>query len=127
MWLLAGFAGLALLLAAVGIYGVLAYSVAQRSAEIGIRMALGSSTRDVFRMVFAQGARLMAAGIVVGLLASLALTRLVASMLYGVEATDPAVYLTVLALIGLTAAAACAVPARRAMQVDPLVAIRDNG
>lgn len=126
MWLLASFAGLALLLAAIGIYGVLAYSVAQRSTEIGIRVALGSSTRSVFRLVFAQGARLLAIGIIAGLVASLALSRVVASMLYGVQATDPLVYGAVLGVLGITAAAACAIPARRAARVDPIVAMRGS-
>ena len=125
MILLAGFASLALLLSAVGLYGVLAYTVAQRSAEIGIRMAIGSSAADVFRMVLGEGARLVAVGLVLGLAGSIALSRLVRSMLYDVAPTDPLVYLAVLVLLTLTAMVASVVPARRAMRVDPLVAMRD--
>jgi ABC-type antimicrobial peptide transport system permease subunit len=125
MVLLAGFATLALLLAAIGVYGVLAYTVAQRAAEIGIRMALGSSARAVFRMVIGEGARLVAIGLALGLVGSIALSRLVSSMLYGVAPTDPVVYGIVLALLSVTALLASAVPARRAMRVDPLVAMRD--
>jgi predicted permease len=124
--LLAGFASLALLLAAVGLYGVLAYTVAQRSAEIGIRMALGSSARDVFRMVLGEGARLVAIGLALGLAGSLALARLVNSMLYGVAPTDPVVYVVALLMLSATAMVASVVPARRAMRVDPLVAMRDS-
>ena len=123
--LLIAFAALALFLAALGLYGVLAYSVAQRSAEIGIRMALGSSTSDVFRMVLVQGAKLMVIGLAVGVLASIALTRGVRDMLYGVAPIDPVVYSGVLVLLSVTALIACVVPARRATRVDPLVAIRE--
>jgi predicted permease len=126
MIVLAGFASLALLLAAVGLYGVLAYTVMQRSGEIGIRMALGSSARDVFRMVLGEGARLVALGLALGVAGSIALSRLVSSMLYDVAPTDPFVYAVVFALLSLTALAASTVPARRAMQVDPLVAMRDS-
>jgi ABC-type antimicrobial peptide transport system permease subunit len=126
MVLLGAFAALALFLAAIGLYGVLAYSVAQRRAEIGIRMALGSSTPAVFRMVLGQGARLIAIGLAIGLGGSLLLTRMVRTMLYGVGPTDPLVYAAVLALLTATALVACAVPARRAARVDPLVAIRDG-
>ncbi|MBR9989613.1 MAG: ABC transporter permease [Gemmatimonadetes bacterium] len=124
--LLTGFASLALLLAAVGLYGVLAYTVAQRSAEIGIRMALGSSAGAVFRMVLGEGARLVAVGLVLGLAGSVLLSRLVSSMLYGVAPTDPTVYALVLMLLAVTALAASAVPARRAMRVDPIEAMRDS-
>jgi predicted permease len=123
--LLLAFAALALFLAALGLYGVLSYSVAQRSAEIGIRMALGCSSSDVFRMVLGQGARLMVIGLGVGVLASVALARGVRDMLYGVAPIDPIVYSGVLALLSLTAVIACIVPARRATRVDPLVAIRE--
>jgi ABC-type antimicrobial peptide transport system permease subunit len=125
MILLVGFASLALMLAAVGLYGVLAYTVVQRSGEIGIRMALGSSSRDVFRMVLGEGARLVATGLALGLVGSIALSRLVSSMLYDVAPTDPVVYVVVLVLLSITALVASAVPARRAMRVDPLVAMRD--
>jgi len=126
MLLITGFGALALFLAAVGLYGVLAYSVAQRSAEIGIRMALGSSAIEIFRMVVGQGARLVALGLGLGLAASIALTRLVQSMLYGVSPTDPVVFAGVLTVLAITALVACIVPARRAMSVDPLVAMRTD-
>lgn len=124
--LLGGFGALALLLAVIGLYGVLAYSVAQRGVEIGIRMALGSSAEGVFRMVVGQGARLVGIGLAVGLGASLALGRVVESVLYGVEPADPVVLATVLALLTAAALAACAIPARRAMRVDPGVVMRDG-
>jgi putative ABC transport system permease protein len=124
MILLAGFGTLALFLAAIGLYGVLAYAVAQRSGEIGIRMALGSSDLAIFRMVVVQGVRLLGIGLVLGLLGSLAVGRVVQTMLYGVAPSDPAVMTAVLALLSLTALAACVLPAWRAMKVDPLVAIR---
>jgi predicted permease len=124
--LIAAFGFLALLLSAIGIYGVLAYAVAQRSAEIGIRMALGSSERAIFGMVLRQGLRLLAAGLLVGAVGSLALGRAVRSMLYGVEPTDPLVLAVVLAVLAATALAACALPARRAMRIDPLAAIRGS-
>ncbi|HSJ10214.1 MAG TPA: FtsX-like permease family protein, partial [Longimicrobiales bacterium] len=126
MMLLTGFGGLALFLAAIGLYGVLAYSVAQRSAEIGIRMALGSSAAHVFRMVVGQGARLVVIGLALGALASVALARLVQGMLFGVSPTEPAVFGAVLVLLSVTALVACVVPARRAMSVDPMVAMRDG-
>jgi putative ABC transport system permease protein len=124
MILLVGFGVLALFLAAVGLYGVLAYSVAQRSAEIGIRMALGSGAAAVFRLVLGQGARLLAAGLTLGIAASLLLSLLVRSMLYGVQPTDPVVYSAVLAVLGVTALVACLMPARRAMRVEPMMALR---
>jgi putative ABC transport system permease protein len=125
MLLLVAFGALALFLAAVGLYGVLAYSVAQRSAEIGIRLALGSSAAAVFRLVLAQGTRLLAAGLTLGVAASLLLNRLVRSMLYGVQPFDPLVYSAVLAVLGVTALGACLVPARRAMRVEPMTALRE--
>jgi putative ABC transport system permease protein len=127
MLLLVAFGSLALFLAVVGLYGVLAWTVAQRSAEIGIRMALGSSAAAVFRMVLGHGARLLAIGLLLGLAASLALGRVVHSMLYGVRPGDPLVLGAVLVLLAVTALAACALPARRAMKVDPLAAMRDGG
>ena len=118
------FAVLALALATIGIYGVLAYSVAQRTREIGIRLALGAHHNDVLRLVVSQGLRLAALGILLGLSGALTLTRLMAGMIYGVSATDPVTFLSVAILLGLVAAAACYIPARRAMRVDPMVALR---
>ena len=122
--LVAVFAALAIVLASVGIYGVMAYAISQRVQEIGIRMALGAGRRDVLRMILMQGARLALAGLVAGLAAALALTRLLASLLYGVSATDPATFASVGALGLVVALAACYIPARRAMAVDPSIALR---
>jgi predicted permease len=124
MLLLAAFGGLALLLAMIGMYGVISYSVAQRTQEIGIRMALGAQRRNVFQMVIGQGARLAILGIVLGLAASLAVTRLINSFLYGVPATDPLTFVVVVLLLTLVVLLACYVPARRAMKVDPMIALR---
>ncbi|HYE73857.1 MAG TPA: FtsX-like permease family protein, partial [Blastocatellia bacterium] len=120
------FAGLALLLAAVGIYGVLAYSVAQRTREIGVRMALGAQASGVVRMVLAQGLKLTLSGIAIGLLAALWLSRLINSLLYGVESSDPLTYVGTVILLALVALIACWVPARRAARVDPLHALRSD-
>jgi len=121
--LLGVFAGVALFLATVGIYGALAYTVSQRSREIGIRMAMGSAPRDVFRTVVVQGARVTAAGLVVGAAVALGLTRLMRSLLYGVEPTDPTVMVTVALVLALVGLAACVLPARRATSVDPVKAL----
>ena len=123
-FLLTGFAGLALSLASIGLYGVVSYLVGHRSHEIGIRMALGARPADVLRQVLAEGARLVLIGLVIGVAAALALTRLMADLLYGVAANDPLTFVAMAAVLMAVAMAACYIPARRAMRVDPLVALR---
>lgn len=120
------FAGLALLLAAVGLYGVLAYSVGERQHEFGIRMALGASPASLLRGVIARGLALTAGGLVAGLAAALALSRLIAAFLFGVSATDPATYAAVAVVLLLTAALASYLPGRRAMRADPASALRQE-
>jgi putative ABC transport system permease protein len=122
--LLSVFAGVALLLAAIGLYGVIAYSVAQRTHEIGIRVALGATRRDIFELVIRQGATLAIAGIGLGFAGALALQSVLATLVYGVGPTDPATYAAVGGLLAMISLVACYVPARRAMGVDPLVALR---
>ena len=124
MTLLGVFALLALLLASIGIYGVLSYMVGQRTKEIGVRLALGAQKFDVLRMVLKDGARMTLAGILIGLVGALALTRLMGTMLYGVRPTDPLTFISVAALLAAIAMLACYVPARRAMKVDPMEALR---
>jgi predicted permease len=126
MLLLASFGGIALLLASIGMYGVISYSVARRTREIGIRMALGAAPRQVFRMVLGQGARLVSIGLAVGLIASFGVARLMTSFLYGVRATDPATYAAVCVLLTLVVLLACYLPARRATRVEPTVALREE-
>ena len=124
MILLGVFAALALILSSIGIYGVISYLVGQRTHEIGVRIALGARRRDVLALILSQGARLTLLGIAIGVAASLGLTRLMAGMLYGVSASDPLTFFCVAATLALVALAACYIPTRRAMRVDPLVALR---
>ena len=124
MWLIAGFAVVALLLAIVGLYGVMAYSVAQRTAEIGIRQAIGAQRGDILRMVLRQGLRLSALGIAIGAAAAFALTRVIANMLYHVSATDPLTFVAISILFLVVALAASCIPAWRASRVDPVVELR---
>jgi ABC-type antimicrobial peptide transport system permease subunit len=124
MILLAIFAGLALIVACVGIYGVISYLVSQRTQEIGVRMALGAQRRDILTLVLGHGTRMTMLGAVAGIAASLALTRLMASQLFGVSSYDPITFASVAVVLMLVGLAACWIPARRAMRVDPMVALR---
>jgi putative ABC transport system permease protein len=124
MLLLAIFAGVALVLAAVGIYGVMSYSVAQRTHEIGIRMALGAQTGAVLKLAVAYGLKLVIAGVIIGLIAAFALTRVMATLLFGVTATDPTTFALISLLLIAVAAIASYIPARRATKVDPMIALR---
>jgi len=118
------FAGFALVLAAIGIYGVMAYSVAARRQEMGIRMSLGAEPRDIVKLVVGQGMRLALLGVAIGIAASLALTRLISTLLFGVNATDPVAFSLAAIVLAVTALAACYLPARRATRVDPIVVLR---
>ncbi|HVC18791.1 MAG TPA: ABC transporter permease [Vicinamibacterales bacterium] len=124
MMLLGVFAALALVLASIGLYGVISYLVGQRTHEIGIRLALGAQKRDILRLILGQGTRMALIGVGVGLAGSLALMRLMGTLLYGVSASDPLTFAAVAGLLILVAVAACYVPARRAMRVDQMVALR---
>jgi ABC-type antimicrobial peptide transport system permease subunit len=122
--LLALFGGLALILAVIGVYGVLAYSVNQQTREIGIRMAMGAQSGGVLRLIVGQGLRLAFGGIVVGLLVAFLAMRLLGSLLYGVSAHDPLTFAAVSFILTLAAVLACYIPARRATKVDPIIALR---
>jgi ABC-type antimicrobial peptide transport system permease subunit len=124
MLLLAAFAALALLLASIGIYGVISYAVAQRTQEFGIRLALGAQPGNVFSIVLGQGARLALFGVILGFIAAFAVTRLMTSLLFGVQPTDPITFTAVPALLMGVALLACYIPARRATRVDPIIALR---
>jgi putative ABC transport system permease protein len=123
-WLLTLFAGLALTLAAIGIYGIVRYAVAQRAREIGVRMAFGADRQDVVRLVVWESLRLPLAGLAVGLAVALALGRVMAHMLFDVSAGDPTTFAAVGLLLAFVSAVACWLPARRAAGVDPIVALR---
>jgi putative ABC transport system permease protein len=123
-WLIGIFAALALTLAAVGIYGVTSYSVTQRTSEIGIRVALGAQPSDVFRILVGEGLRFALIGVAIGLAGALVLSRLLGSFLYDTSAADPLTFAAVAMLLTLVAVGASYIPARRAMRVDPMVALR---
>ena len=119
------FGAVALFLAAVGIYGVLAYQVAQRRKEIGIRIALGSDRRRIFGLIVSEGVTLLGLGVAVGLAGAFAIRKAIETQLYGVQPMDPLVLGAVILLLGVVAFVACAVPARRAAHIDPLIALND--
>jgi putative ABC transport system permease protein len=124
VFLLGLFSGIALLLSAAGIYGVTAYTVTQRTQELGIRLALGAQVRDILKMILGQGMIVIGIGLVIGLAAAVALTRLMRSLLFGIGETDPVTFGAITLVLLLVALAACYLPARRAAKVDPLIALR---
>jgi putative ABC transport system permease protein len=124
MLLLGVFASIALVLATIGIYGVMSYLVNQGSRELGIRIALGASQRDILRLVVRQGMALALSGVAIGLSAAFLLTRLIRSLLFGVEATDPITFTGIAVLLGITTLLASYIPAKRAARIDPLISLR---
>jgi ABC-type antimicrobial peptide transport system permease subunit len=126
MGLLAAFGALALLLAAIGVYGVMAFSTATRTRELGIRLALGAEPRDILHLILRDGAKVSALGVGLGVVGALAATRFLSSMLFGVSPTDPGTFSAVVGLLGSASLLACYIPARRATRVDPVVALRQE-
>ena len=126
MLLIGVFASLALVLASIGIYGVVAYTVSERSHEIGVRLALGAQPRNVVAMLVGQGMTLAAGGAAAGIVLAIAITRVMTGLLFGVSATDPATFTVITAALALVAALACYLPARRATRVNPAIALRSD-
>jgi putative ABC transport system permease protein len=124
MVLLVVFGGLALVLASIGIYGVMSYSVVERTREIGIRMAMGAQPEDVLKLILKQGAALIACGLALGIVAAYGLTRLISSFLFRVNANDSATFVGISLLLGIVALIACFIPARRATKIDPMISLR---
>lgn len=122
--LLSVFAAVSLLLAVIGVYGVMSYTVAQHTREIGIRMALGARPRSILKLIMGRGVVLVSIGVIVGVLASFGLTRFIENMLFGVTPTDPITFVIIVTILGAVALLACLIPAQRAMRVDPIVVLR---